>query len=140
VNAATALTAAGQLAAAGLPAAGLTAVSHFGGGLAAVPPEPVAPRGPGALIVFGLLGLACLGLIAFAASRLLTPAVPRSPGRPAAIGNMPERPSGPGGEAGRWEPPASSRLPWIAAPPPPRHAAPRGLDSSRPADRDRPPL
>jgi subtilisin family serine protease len=72
VNAGRALTAAAQLAAAGQPAAGVAASSHFGGGPEAVPPPPVAPRGPGALIGYGLLAVACLGLVAFAASRLLT--------------------------------------------------------------------
>jgi subtilisin family serine protease len=138
VNAAQALTAAGRLAAAGRPSAGLAAASHFGGGPSGVPPVPVAPRGPGALVGYALLGLACLSVIAFATSRLLTPAGPRGPGRPGAGGPAP----GPAVDAGDWATPASSRLPWLTGPPPPppRHAAPRGQDASRPADRDRPPL
>jgi subtilisin family serine protease len=138
VNAALALTAAGRLAAAGPPSAGFAAVSHFGGGPAAVPPVPVAPRGPGALIGYALLGLACLSLIAFATSRLLTPSGPRGPDGPGAAGRAPGLPE----EAGGWATPASSRLPWLAGPPPPqpRHAAPRGQDATRPAHRDRPPL
>jgi subtilisin family serine protease len=141
VNAAAALTAAGQLAAAGPSSAGLTAVSHFGGGAAAVPPVPVPPRGVGALIGYALLALACLALIAFAASRLLMPAAPRRRGGPGASGNAPDPPPVPVGEAGRSVPPAASRLPWIAAPAPqPRHAAPRGQDSRRPAEHDGPPL
>ncbi|MGH3305643.1 MAG: S8 family peptidase, partial [Streptosporangiaceae bacterium] len=60
VNAAQALASAGAIAAAGQPAAGLAASSHFGGGPAAVPPAPVAPRGPAALVGYALLALACL--------------------------------------------------------------------------------
>lgn len=141
VNAALALTAAGRIAAAGVPGAGLAVARHFGGGPAAVPPVPVAPRGPGALIGYALLGLACLSLIAFATSRLLTPAGPRGPGRPD-IGGPPPQAAGLVEEGGRWDTPASSRLPWPTTPPPPqpRHAAPRGQDGNRPAHRDRPPL
>jgi type VII secretion-associated serine protease mycosin len=141
VNAGLALTAAGRIAAAGPPSAGLAAASHFGGGPAAVPPVPVAPRGPGALIGFALLGLACLSLIAFATSRLLTPAGSRRPNRPGAGGPAPKAAPGLSEEAGRLATPANARLPWLAGSPPPqpRHAAPRGQDN-RPVHRDRPPL
>jgi hypothetical protein len=141
VNAGLALTAAGAIAAAGPPSAGLAAASHFGGGVAAVPPVPVAPRGPGALVGFALLGLGCLSLIAFATSRLLTPVGSRGPGRPGAGGPAPQAAPELAEEAGRWAAPANSRLPWPAGPPPPqpRHAAPRGQDN-RPAHRDHPPL
>src|SRR5215475_2609060 len=140
VNAGLALTAAGKIAAT-QPSAGLASASHFGGGPAAVPPVPVPPRGPGAIIGFALLGLACLSLIAFATSRLLTPARPRGPGRPSAGGPPLHANPGLAEEAGDWAAPASSRLPWLpGSPPPPRHAAPRGQDGSRPAHRDRPPL
>lgn len=138
VNAAAALTTARRLAAAGPPTAGLTAVSHFGGGPAAVPPVPVAPRGPGALIGYALLGLVCLGLIAYAASRLLTPAGPRGTGRPADHGPVPLS-RAPADQMSRWPPQASTRLPWVTPPSQPRHAAPRSHDG-RPADRDRPPF
>jgi len=136
VNAAAAVAAAGKLAGAGPPAAGLTAVSHFGGGPAAVPPVPVAPRGPVALIGYALLGLACLSLIAFAASRLLTPAGTRRSGGPGAAGAFPESAPALADQA------SGSRPPWLTGPPPaqPRHAAPRAQDGSRPADRDRPPF
>jgi subtilisin family serine protease len=142
VNAALALTTAGRIAAAGQPNAGLAAASHFGGGLQAVPPVPVTPRGPGVLIGFGLLGLACLSLIAFATSRMLTPPGSRGAGRSGPAGPPPQAESGLAAEAGRWAAPASSRPPWLAGPPPPqpRHAAPRGQDASRPANRDQPPL
>src|SRR5215472_4985755 len=81
VNAALALATAGRIAAAGQPNAGLAAAGHFGGGPEAVPPVPVAPRGPGALIGFAVLGLACLSLIAFATNRMLTPPGSRGAGR-----------------------------------------------------------
>src|SRR5262249_27556842 len=84
-----ALTAAGRIAAAPPQSGGFAAASHFGGGPAAVPAVPVAPRGAGALVGFAMLGLACLCLIAFATSRLLTPAVARSPGRAGAGGPAP---------------------------------------------------
>ncbi len=72
VNAANALAAAGQIANASPPAAGVLAKSHFGGGPAAVPPVPVAPRGSAVLVGYGLLAIACLGLVAFAASKLFS--------------------------------------------------------------------
>ncbi len=142
VNAGLALRAAGRLAAAGPPSAGLAAARYFGGGPAAVPPVPVPPRGPGAVIGYVLLGLACLSLIAFATSRLLTPAGLRGPGRPGAGGPPPQAAPGLADEGGRWATPDGSRVPWLTGPPPPqpRHAAPRGQDGSRPAHRDHPPL
>jgi hypothetical protein len=72
VDAAAALTAAGRLAAEPAPATGVAAVAHFGGGAAAIPPVPVAPRGPAALVLYCLLAAACLGLVAAATSRLLS--------------------------------------------------------------------
>jgi len=140
VNAAAALSTAGRLAAASPPATGLTAAGYYGGGPRAVPAVPVPPRGPVALIGYALLGLACLALIAFATSKLLTPAVPKGAGRTAARG------PGPGSEAALadepgWSTPPGTRPPWLAGQPPPqpRHAAPRGQDG-RPAHRDYPPL
>jgi hypothetical protein len=70
VNAAAALRAAAQLAAA-KPGSSPEATSGvFGGGPAAVPASPVAPRGawPGAL--YGLLGLVALGLVIYGWRRL----------------------------------------------------------------------
>jgi subtilisin family serine protease len=142
VNAGLALTAAGRIAAAPPPTTGVQAASHFGGGPAAVPQPPVAPRGPGALIGFALLGLACLSLIAFATSRLLTPAGPRGPSHPDTGGPAPPARRALADDAGRWPTPTTPRLPWLpgSPPPQPRHAAPRGPDASRPAHRDPPPL
>jgi subtilisin family serine protease len=70
VDAAAALTAAGKLAGEGPPSAGFAAASHFGGGVAAIPAPPVAPRGPAGLILFCLLAIACLTVIGLATGRL----------------------------------------------------------------------
>ena len=57
VDAAAALTEAGKLTRE-RPAGSLVALStHFGGGAAAIPNAPVAPRGPGPLVMFGLLAI-----------------------------------------------------------------------------------
>jgi subtilisin family serine protease len=50
---------------------GLSPDRHYGGGLAAVPPAPVAPRGVRQLAVFCLLAAVCLAMIGIAMSRLL---------------------------------------------------------------------
>ena len=71
VDAAAALKAAGHLAAAPRPASGMAAAAHFGGGPAAIPPVPVAPRGPAGLVLYCLLAVGCLGLVAVATSKLL---------------------------------------------------------------------
>jgi Subtilase family len=70
VNAAAALRTAGRMATAAPPPTGKLAASHFGGGVAAVPPPPVRPRGPAELVLFCLLGVACLALVAVSTSRL----------------------------------------------------------------------
>jgi subtilisin family serine protease len=49
---------------------GVKVATHFGGGAAAVPPVPVAPRGAGRLILYAVLVLAFLVIAAFAAVRL----------------------------------------------------------------------
>ena len=49
---------------------GVKVATHFGGGAAAVPPVPVAPRGAGRLILYAVLVLAFLAIAAFAAVRL----------------------------------------------------------------------
>jgi type VII secretion-associated serine protease mycosin len=60
VNAAAALTEAGKLTGE-RPARSLVALStHFGGGAAAIPVAPVAPRGPGPLVMFTLLAVVSL--------------------------------------------------------------------------------
>jgi subtilisin family serine protease len=52
-------------------ASGVSPASHFGGGPAAVPSPPVAPRGPRQLVGFCLLAAICLAMIIIAASRLV---------------------------------------------------------------------
>ena len=71
VNADAALIAAGRIAHEAAPPAGMPAAGHFGGGLSAIPAPPVAPRGPGALIWYCILGVAALAVVAVATSRLL---------------------------------------------------------------------
>jgi type VII secretion-associated serine protease mycosin len=64
VDAAAALTEAGKLTAE-RPARSLVALStHFGGGAAAIPVAPVAPRGPGPLVMFALLAVVSLAAAA----------------------------------------------------------------------------
>jgi subtilisin family serine protease len=75
---------------------GLHPDGHFGGGLAAIPPAPVGPRGLRQLLEFCLLAAICLAMIVIATSRLL---LMRRPASAAAA-----RLHGPGG-------------PWLAAPP-----------------------
>ena len=88
VNAAAALTAAGRLAATVGPAGqrppkrSVAAGSLFGGGTAAVPPAPVRPRGLQPLLLFCVLGLACLVVIVAATSWLVMMMRRQPPGRP----------------------------------------------------------
>jgi subtilisin family serine protease len=73
VDAATALSTAGQLAGispAAFAAAGVATDAHFGGGPAAIPAEPVRPRGNGSLALFSVLAVTCLLLIGAAVTRL----------------------------------------------------------------------
>jgi subtilisin family serine protease len=70
VNAPAALAAARRLAHQE-PAAGLAASIYFGGGKAAVPPAPVARRGPGMLVLFAVLAAASLALAVAAATRII---------------------------------------------------------------------
>jgi subtilisin family serine protease len=128
VNARRALNVARRIAKAGHRASGVTVSTHFGGGSAAVPPVPVAPRGAGTLVGYGLLGLGCLALIAMATSRLLTPAAARSassrsrsaaPG-PGMSGGMPVRGAPSGGAPSSGPPPGGPGRGW----PSPRPAGP----------------
>jgi type VII secretion-associated serine protease mycosin len=112
VNAADALTKAGQLERLHPAAAGELASSHFGRGTAATPP-PVPARGPAGLILYCLLGVACLAVVAFATSRLLALRDRRRDGRPGpAQGGRPEA--------------------YARPAPPGRHAAPRGSPDDAP--------
>jgi Subtilase family len=97
VDAAAALKAAARLAGRGPASHGIRTSSHFGGGAAAIPPPPVKPRGPGQLVLFCLLAVACLAMTAAAASRLaVTRAHRADPNGPADPGLAAVRPaSGP---------------------------------------------
>ncbi len=70
VDAAAALRAAGQLMAAHRAASQVTATAHFGGGSAAIPAAPVAPRGAGQLALFTVFAAASLALVLAAAAGL----------------------------------------------------------------------
>jgi type VII secretion-associated serine protease mycosin len=70
VDAAAALTRAGQLARMRPAATGIKATAMFGGGRADVGPAPVRPRGPGELIACALLAVASLVLTGAAGRRL----------------------------------------------------------------------
>ena len=72
VNAAAALTAAGQLSTQRAAGTGVAAATNFGGGPSAVPAAPVKPRGSGQLILFAVLAAGALALLAAAISRLAT--------------------------------------------------------------------
>ncbi len=111
VNAAAALAAAGKFASA-RPAPGLPPDRHFGGGVAAVPPPPVRPRGLSALAVYCLLGACCLGLVAVAVSRMFT--LRESLADAAGITDDPAN---------------ERRAAWMQPGPPGRHAAPRSRDA-----------
>jgi Subtilase family len=110
VNAAAALTAAGRIAAEPPPTSAFAPAGHFGGGIAAIPAVPVAPRGRTVLVLYCLLGLASLALVGFAVSRLFSLREP--PPAAAAL-------TAPGALA-----------PRVSAGPPGRHAAPRRPDDS----------
>jgi subtilisin family serine protease len=70
VDADSALQAAGRLVAEHGAASPVAASAHFGGGPAAVPAPPVAPRGAGTLVLFSFLALASLALALGAGLRL----------------------------------------------------------------------
>jgi subtilase family protein len=112
VNAASALAAAGRIAAEAPGTGGPQPDSHFGGGVAAIPAAPVKPRGDTDLLLFCLLGAASLALTAVAVSRLFALRYPVTAD------------GGPGTEDGGY----ATRVP---AGPPGRHAAPRRSEAGR---------
>jgi type VII secretion-associated serine protease mycosin len=72
VDAAAALTKAGQLAHEHPGVTGVAARTIFGGGPAAIAPDPVGPRGSGPLILFSLLAVISLAIGGAAGTRLVT--------------------------------------------------------------------
>jgi len=72
VDASAALAKAGRLARERPGATGVAARTIFGGGPAAIPPDPVGPRGSGPLILFSLLAVLCLAIGGAAGTRLVT--------------------------------------------------------------------
>jgi len=125
---------------------GVSSDSHFGGGLAAVPPPPVTPRGLRQLVVFCILAAICVAMIVIAASRLVQMRRPLSaaddqPYRldarwaaPPLYGG-PSEGSAPDANAPDGSHPAGPpRLPWSAAPPG-RHMLPHDRpDPSEPGE------
>jgi subtilisin family serine protease len=83
--------------------AGISAASRFGGGPAAVPAPPVAPRGLRPLLMFGALAAVCLTVIGVAMSRLVSSGGESSLRAAARAGHGPGYPMGgfgAGGHAG----------------------------------------
>jgi len=72
VDAYAALGKAGQLAHERPGATGVADQTIFGGGPAAIPPDPVGPRGSGPLILFSLLAVMSLAIGGAAGTRLVT--------------------------------------------------------------------
>jgi hypothetical protein len=56
---------------------GVSAASHFGGGPAAIPSSPVAPRGVRQLVLFCVLATVCMAMIVIGTSRLVLMRRPR---------------------------------------------------------------
>ena len=94
VDAAAALAVAANLAARSRSQAGAATTLHFGGGAAAVPPAPIAPRGAAGLIAACLLAVAFLAATGLAGKRLVALRRARSRGHHAA--DRPPQPAWPG--------------------------------------------
>ena len=119
VDATAALRMAGRLARDQGAGRGTVAAAQFGGGTAAIPPVPVAPRSNRQFLVDSLIALACLAVVLIVAFRLIATRRPAA-GVPAAAGV-------PGGWAGPGTPGG-----W-AGTAPPGSRAPGRLARSRPA-------
>jgi subtilisin family serine protease len=111
VDAVAALQMASRLAHDSTTGPGLAAATHFGGGLSAVPPPPVAPRSRRQLIMNIVLGLASLVLVAVSACWLIVarrrsqpPARPGSapPGSVQTASGPPFSADGSGSAPGPW--------------------------------------
>ncbi len=94
VNAAAALTVAAKLAGRARSQAGAATTLHFGGGAAAVPPVPIAPRGAAGLVVACLFALVFVAAAGLAGKRLVTLRRALSPGNHAV--DRPPQPVWPG--------------------------------------------
>src|SRR5262245_49966413 len=115
VDAAAALTAAATLSRDVSTGRGVKAATHFGGGSAAVPPVPVAPRGTGRLIVYALLVLACLAIAAVAAVRLTRRSPAADPVGEPWQDSAPSPGNAPWPRSGAWE--SSGAWPGSGTPP-----------------------
>jgi hypothetical protein len=116
VDAAAALTAAATLSRDVTTGRAVKVATHFGGGAAAVPPVPVAPRGPGRLILYGLLVLACLAIAVVAAVRLIRRSPAAVPAGESWQDNAPWQRGAPGPGNGAWE--SNGAWQGSGAPPP----------------------
>jgi subtilase family protein len=115
VDAAAALTAAATLTRDVTTSRGVKVATHFGGGAAAVPPVPVAPRGTGRLILYAVLVLACLAIAAVAAVRLIRRSPAAVPGGGSWQDNALWPGNAPGPGNGAWE--GNGAWPGSGAPP-----------------------
>jgi subtilisin family serine protease len=111
VDAAAALEKAGVLARQRPRRSEVAATATFGGGPAAVPPEPVAPRGPGQLVLFTVLALTSLVLTVAGAIRL---GAARRARHAALTGAHAAFGAPPGGSSADAPPPATPAPPWPA--------------------------
>jgi Subtilase family len=110
VDATAALRMASRLAHDQDTAHGLVAAAQFGGGTAAIPPVPVAPRTKGQFLVDSLIALVCLAAVLILVFRLIATRTPAAAGMPGGwAGAAPPGPGAPGGWAGAGPPgPAAS--------------------------------
>jgi type VII secretion-associated serine protease mycosin len=135
VDAAAALRAAGELAAQRPGTPPESASAHFGGGPAAIPPAPIAPRGAGQVILFSLLGLVAIALTVGSGLRLavgrrrLTPVTAeRTSPVPHSAGPFPEAPQYP---APQYETPPYPPSPYPPAQYPPSSYPPHGYPAGQ---------
>jgi hypothetical protein len=119
VDAAAALTAAATLSRDVSTGRGVKVATHFGGGAAAVPPVPVAPRGTGRLILYAVLVLACLAIAALAAVRLTRRSPAAVPADESWENNDPWPGNAPGPGNRAWE----GNGAWAGSGAPPGHGA-----------------
>ena len=103
VDAAAALTTAAALSHDVNTGRGVKVATQFGGGPAAAPPVPVAPRGTGRLILYAVLAMACLAIAAAAAVRLTRRAPAAAPPGESWPENAPWPGSAPRPGDGAWE-------------------------------------